>query len=125
MIPFCHPTQEHLQKLNDPWCCSYSGGKDSTSLVTWIEWLRRKGWITAECPQLVQSDTTVEYQLLQQISHDMMAVLRKSGWECAIVEPKINEKLYKRILGIGNTPIHAGITSMRWCTRSTKIDPME
>jgi DNA sulfur modification protein DndC len=125
MKPFYHPTGEHLTKLSEPWCASYSGGKDSTSLVTWIEWMRREGWITVERPQLVQSDTGVEEANLQAISADMMALLRESGWECAIVNPLVNEKLYNRILGIGNTPIHPGIRSMRWCTRSTKIDPME
>lgn len=125
MRAFYEPTPEHLTRLDAPWCCSFSGGKDSTSLVTWIEWLRRAGWITVPRLQLVQSDTTVEYEMLIAISHDLMALLRRSGWECAVVTPKIHEKLYNRILGIGNTPIHPGINSMRWCTRSTKIDPME
>jgi len=124
MKAFYEPTAEHLQKMQASWCCSFSGGKDSTSLVTWIEWLRRAGWITVEKPQLVQSDTQVEYEMLTAISQDMMTLLRKSGWECVVVLPKIHEKLYNRILGIGNTPIHPGIRSMRWCTRSTKIDPM-
>ncbi len=122
---FYDPTPEHLTKLGQPWCCSYSGGKDSTSLVTWIEWLRRSGWLTADRPRLVQSDTGVEYDLLQTISADLMGALRKTGWECAVVKPRVREKLYCRILGIGNTPIHPGGRKMRWCTRSTKIDPME
>lgn len=102
MKSFYEPTAEHLTKLSGPWCASYSGGKDSTALVTWIEWMRRAGWITVERPQLVQSDTGVEDAILQGVSTEMMAVLRISGWECAIVEPKINEKLYNRILGIGD-----------------------
>jgi DNA sulfur modification protein DndC len=122
---FYEPSAECLSRLSRPFCCSYSGGKDSTSLVTWIEWLRRTGQIKVDRPQLVQSDTTVEYPALQALSRDMMDLLRTCGWECAVVEPLINEKLYNRILGIGNSPIHPGITRMRWCTRSTKIDPME
>ena len=125
MKSFYQPTSEHLSRLTSDWSCSYSGGKDSSSLVTWIEWLRRAGWISVKRPSLVQSDTGVEDQMLQTISKDMMSLLRESGWECTVVETKIHEKLYNRILGIGNTPIHPGITSMRWCTRSTKIDPME
>lgn len=125
MQSFYEPTKEHLAILDSPWCCSYSGGKDSSSLVTWIEWLRRAGWVTVERPALVLSDTGVEYQILAEITRDMLSLLRESGWECAVVEPAIHEKLYNRILGIGNTPIHPGIRSMRWCTRSTKIDPME
>lgn len=125
MPMFYEPTSEMLAKLNQPWCASYSGGKDSTSLVTWIEWLRRSGQIAVKRPQLVQVDTTVEYVELQKISSDMMSVLRRSGWECAVVEPRINEKLYNRILGVGVTPVHPGGRNMRWCTRSTKIDPMK
>lgn len=122
---FYSPTPEHLAKLSGPWCACYSGGKDSTSLVTWVEWLRRSGQISVARPQLVQSDTTVEDAALQATSRDLMAVLRASGWECAVVEPRVEEKLYCRILGIGVPPIHPGIRRMRWCTRSTKIDPME
>lgn len=122
---FYEPTAEHLVKLNDPWAASWSGGKDSTALVTWVEYLRRTGWITVAKPQCVQSDTEVEDVGLQGVSVEMMAVLRNCGWECAVVHPKIHEKLYNRILGIGNTPIHPGISRMRWCTRSTKIGPME
>ena len=125
MKSFYEPTAEHLDKLQGPWCASFSGGKDSTSLVTWVEWMRRSGWIKVDRPQLVQSDTGVEYELLQQISHELMDVLTASGWQCVVVKPLIHEKLYNRILGIGNTPIHPGIRSMRWCTRSTKIGPMD
>jgi DNA sulfur modification protein DndC len=125
MKSFYEPTAEHLTKLAVPWCCSYSGGKDSTSLVTWIEWLRRSGRLEVDSPALVQSDTTVEYAALGDIAADLRGLLTASGWTCAVVVPKVSERLYCRILGIGNTPIHPGITSMRWCTRSTKIDPMD
>ena len=57
---FYDSSPEQIAKLSGPWCCSFSGGKDSTSLVTWIEWLRRTGQIAAPRPQLVQSDTKVE-----------------------------------------------------------------
>ncbi len=122
---FYEPTPEHLTKLHGPWCASYSGGKDSTSLVTWIEWLRRTGQIDVPRPQLVQSDTGVEDSHLEAVSVEMRNALTASGWECAVVTPAINQRLYNRILGIGLPPVHAGIRRMRWCTRSTKIDPME
>ena len=122
---FYEPTAEHIAKLSGTWTASYSGGKDSTSLVTWIEWLRRTKQIDCPQPKLVQSDTEVEYALLQDNSQKMMELLRKSGWECVQVKPLIHEKLYNRILGIGNSPVHPGGRKMRWCTRATKIDPME
>jgi DNA sulfur modification protein DndC len=125
MNNFYDPTAEHLEKLSEPWCCSYSGGKDSTSLVTWIEWLRRAGWITVERPKLVRSDTGVEEVDLMGVAEDMTAILEASGWDCSLVQPLIHERLYNRILGIGNCPVHPGGTKMRWCTRATKIDPMK
>ena len=56
------------------------------------------GQITVDHPQLVQSNTAVEDPVLNSISLDMMHHLRNFGWECAVVEPRINEKLYNRIL---------------------------
>lgn len=125
MRMFYEPTAEHLTRLSRPWCASFSGGKDSTALVTWVEWLRRAGWLTYPAPKLVRSDTGVEDAALSALAEGLMVVLRESGWECATVRPKLHERLYNRILGIGNTPIHPGIAKMRWCTRSTKIDPMD
>lgn len=124
-VRFC-PSKETLSVLNSrTWICSYSGGKDSTAVVTWIEWLRRIGMVKVETPRLVMSDTEVEYPFLSLIASDLMSELKKTGWKCEIVRPKINEKLYNRIFGIGNTPVHpGGRKRMRWCTRATKIDPM-
>ncbi len=124
MDAFYQPNQEHLTRLDSDWCCSYSGGKDSTALVTWIEWLRRSGWITVPTPKLVRSDTGVEEPPLLALAESMATLLTQSGWECVLVRPEIHERLYCQILGRGLPPIHPGIRRMRWCTRSTKIDPM-
>lgn len=124
-MPFWTPTPEQISALSSPnWCASYSGGKDSTCLVTWIEWLRRAGLVDVPSPSLVMSDTGVEDPGLHGISEAMMQLLRSCGWTCVVVEPAIHERLYNRILGIGNIPIHPGFRSLRWCSRSTKIDPM-
>lgn len=123
-VRFC-PSKETLSVLNDrDWICCYSGGKDSTSLVTWIEWLRRSGMVKAATPRLVMSDTGVEYPFLRGIADRIMATLAMTGWQCEVVYPKIHERLYNRIFGIGNTPVHPGGRKMRWCTRATKINPM-
>lgn len=125
MRAFYEPTGEHLGKLSGPFCASFSGGKDSTSLVTWVEWLRRSGWVSAPNHRLVRSDTGVEEAGLTGIAEGLAALLEGSGWECAVVRPEVHERLYPQILGRGLLPIHAGIRRMRWCTRSTKIDPMD
>lgn len=125
-VRFC-PSNETLSVLNDRrWICSYSGGKDSTALVTWIEWLRRVGLVRCETPRLVKSDTGIEYPFLDGISDRLMETLRCSGWECEVVRPRVNERLYCNIFGRGVSPVHPGNRKlMRWCTRSTKIDPMK
>lgn len=120
------PTKDVLSVLNGrQWICSYSGGKDSTTLVTWIEWLRRAGFVKCDTPALVMSDTTVEYPFLGGIAASIMGALTVSGWRCEVVTPPVHQRLYCRIFGIGVTPVHPGGRKMRWCTNATKIDPMK
>lgn len=124
-LRFC-PSNEVLEVLNTRrWIASYSGGKDSTALCVWIEWLRRIGLVQCDTPALVMSDTTVEYPFLRSIADRLMAALTASGWHCEIVTPPVQQRLYCRIFGVGVPPIHPGGRRMRWCTRSTKIDPMK
>jgi DNA sulfur modification protein DndC len=125
MSGFYNPTPEQVAKLSQPWSACYSGGKDSTSLVTWVEWLRRSGRIDVPTPKLIRSDTGVEDPALTAIAEELTGLLERCDWRCALVRPALDQKLYNRILGIGNPPVHAGISRMRWCTRSTKIDPMD
>ena len=124
MASFYEPNQEQLAWLGTQWICSYSGGKDSTSLVTWLEWLRRFGWITQPKPRLVLSDTQVEFPSLHLTTQLMIERLTECGWICETVTPRINEKLYNQIFGRGVTLVHPAYRKMRWCTRATKIDPM-
>lgn len=124
-VRYC-PSKETLAVLNDrQWIASYSGGKDSTALITYIEWLRRIGLSHCEQPRLVQSDTEIEFPFLDQISTAIKAALTATGWLCEVVRPRLRDKLYNNIFGRGVTPIHPGNKKhMRWCTRSTKVDPM-
>lgn len=125
LLPALCPNIQTLGILNNrPWVCSYSGGKDSTTLVTWIEMLRRIGLVTAPTPRLVLADTGIEYPFLGVIAADLMTLLRGRGWQCEVVKPPIQHRLYVRIFGIGTTPVHPGNKKMRWCTRGMKIDPM-
>ena len=123
---FYEPSAETLEVANSrSWVASYSGGKDSTSLVTWLEWLRRGGRIASTVlPRLVLSDTGVEYPFLRSITQRMMARLADCGWHCETVTPPIHQRLFPSIFGRGVPPVHPGMRKMRWCTNSTKIRPM-
>lgn len=90
-----------------------------------MEWLRRSGWIIAKTPRLVLSDTGVEFPFLLEMASTLMTLLRNSGWECTTVRPRVNERLYCQIFGRGLIPVHPAIRKMRWCTRATKIEPMD
>ena len=126
MKRFYEPSLDTLDVLSRPFLCSYSGGKDSTSLVTWIEWLRRADLIDAPSPALVMSDTGVEYPFLADTSKRMMDALSASGWNCEVVVPPLAKRLYVQIFGRGVYPISPQYQrGMRWCTRATKVDPME
>jgi 3'-phosphoadenosine 5'-phosphosulfate sulfotransferase (PAPS reductase)/FAD synthetase len=121
------PSKDTLKVLNGrPWVTNFSGGKDSTALASWVECLRRLGLVApAVTPRLVMSDTTVKFPFLSNVAGRFMAALAACGWRCEVVTPRTHEKLYNRIFGIGNVPVHPGSRKrMRWCTRATKIDPM-
>ncbi len=123
---FYTPSKEALETLNTrDWLCSYSGGKDSTSLVTWIEWLRRSGQVKTKTPRLVHSNTEVELPFLDETANILMEHLSKFGWKCERVRPLIDDKLYNAIFGKGLSPVHPAFKRMRWCTNSTKIKPMD
>lgn len=127
MASFYHPSEETLSVLNNRrWICSYSGGKDSTALVTWIEWLRRSGQVAVAEPRLVLSDTGVEYPFLAETSNSLMRLLEAWGWNCSVVRPPVERKLYPSIFGRGVPPVHPGFRKkMRWCTNATKVRPMQ
>lgn len=124
--PIYVPSKECLRVLSEKsWVATYSGGKDSTSVVTWIEWLRRVGFVHVKSPRLVLSDTEVEFPFLQETTTGLLGVMRRSGWDCTIVRPPIHKKLFNSIFGRGLAPIHPAGKKMRWCTNATKIGPME
>ena len=125
MTPFYLPSKYTLNVLNThKWVACYSGGKDSTSLVTWLEWLRRVGWLNIKTPRLVLADTGTEYPFLVTISDKLIAAMEAAGWECEIVRPTRVKKLYVGIFGRGLNPAPPGARGMRWCTAQTKIQPV-
>jgi DNA sulfur modification protein DndC len=74
---------------------------------------------------MVRSDTGVEEGNLVEVAEELTVLLTAHGWTCKTVRPEVHERLYPQILGRGLPPIHPGVRRMRWCTRSTKIDPMD
>lgn len=124
--PVYYPSKATLKVLNTrDWVVAYSGGKDSSSMATWIEWLRRTGLVKEHVkPRLVESDTTVEFPFLREVSDEMKEKLRACGWRIKVVTPKISERLYPSVFGRGLVPPLLSTKRIRWCTWKTKAVPM-
>ncbi|MXV16852.1 phosphoadenosine phosphosulfate reductase domain-containing protein [Hufsiella ginkgonis] len=105
------------------WCMAWSGGKDSTTLVTLIVWLIKSGRIPA--PQtltVMYADTRLELTPLFFAAQEIMEELRELFIEVRTVMAPLEKRFMTYILGRGVPPPNNN--TFRWCTRQIKIDPM-
>ena len=113
---------------NRPWLIGYSGGKDSTLLVSLVfqavsridEQDRHKKIY------VITSDTMVENPIVKRYMHDSSDKIKIEGQklkiEAHIIYPEIHQTFWCRVIGLGYpTPEPPGF---RWCTERLKIRPM-
>lgn len=106
------------------WCAAWSGGKDSTTLVTLIVWLIKTGQIEApETFTVMYADTRLELTPLYFAAQQIMHELRDLGIEVRTVTAPMEKRFLTYILGRGVPPPNNN--TFRWCTRQIKIDPMK
>lgn len=106
---------------------NFSGGKDSSALLTLYAWFRRTGQIPVPESELVlMSDTRMELFPLMISARRM---LEQCGLPYRIVQPELRlaapgytERFFVYMLGIGVPPPNS--VTLRWCTRKLKADPM-
>lgn len=113
-----------------PWLIGYSGGKDSTLLVSLVyeavsridEKDRRKK------VYIITSDTQVENPIVKKYMHDSSAHINASSHrdrlniEAHVIYPEPEQTFWSRVIGLGYpTPEPPGF---RWCTERLKIQPM-
>lgn len=114
---------------NRPWVVTYSGGKDSTTVlhlvITMIQELHTEGKDTKHI-YVVSSDTTVEMPVIENYTNTRLNQITKFSNEtdlkisCHKLEPKVEESFWTLMLGKGYP---APTSSFRWCTERMKIDP--
>lgn len=114
---------------NRPWVVTYSGGKDSTTVlhlvITMIQELNKEGKDTKHV-YIVSSDTTVEMPIIENYTNTRLNQITefaiKSGLKlsCHKLEPKLEESFWTLMLGKGYP---APTSSFRWCTERMKINP--
>lgn len=113
-----------------PWLIGYSGGKDSTLLVSLAYEAISRLPVEARSKKvyIITSDTLVENPIVKRYMH------RSSNWiqnaakthklpiEAHIIYPDPDQTFWSRVIGYGYpTPEPPGF---RWCTERLKITPM-
>ncbi len=112
-----------------PWVVTYSGGKDSTTVlsltISLLQELHKEGKDTKHT-YIVSSDTNVEMPIIEkyikakldEITH--YANESKLGLSCHKLSPKTEESFWTLLLGKGYP---SPTSSFRWCTERMKINP--
>lgn len=107
----------------DVWEIGYSGGKDSTALVSLLAYLMASGQLPHPKRVVVQySDTGMELPPLRSSALQILEQLKAYGFEVEVVCPELDERFFVYMFGRGVPPPNNG--RMRYCTRILKAKPM-
>lgn len=113
-----------------PWLIGYSGGKDSTLLVSLVfqAVARLMPGERTKKVYIITSDTMVENPIVKDYMHhssgQINSASREQGLniEAHIIYPEAHQTFWSRVIGLGYpTPEPPGF---RWCTERLKINPM-
>jgi DNA sulfur modification protein DndC len=106
------------------WCIAWSGGKDSSTLLTLVVWLINSERIQRpKTLTVMYADTRMELSPLWFAAKEIISELKELGIEVIIVMAPIEKRFLPYILGRGVPPPNNA--TFRWCTRQIKVDPME
>lgn len=106
----------------DHWVFAWSGGKDSTTLVTLVIYLIESGQIPAPKKITVLfADTRLEIPPLYFSALKIIDQLKKRGIEVHTVMAEMDDRFMVYLLGRGVPPPS---NTFRWCTPQIKIEPM-
>jgi len=115
---------------NRPWLIGYSGGKDSSLLVTLVveTVLRLPEYARTKKIFIVTSDTGVENPVVKKYMHSSSEKINifskkvRANIQADIIYPDVTQSFWSLIIGLGYpTPEPPGF---RWCTERLKILPM-
>lgn len=107
----------------DHWAIAWSGGKDSSALVTFIIWLIETKQVSApKSLTILYSDTRLELTPLYLAARSMMEEIAEHGFSVTEVMAPMEKRFMCYILGRGVPPPS---NTFRWCTGQMKVMPME
>lgn len=105
------------------WAVAYSGGKDSSALVTALVHLIETGVVQRpESLTVLYSDTRQEIPPLHIAAMQVLEHLRQRGVDVRVVLPSLDERYFVYMLGRGVPPPNNN--TLRWCTPQLKVKPM-
>lgn len=114
---------KHYRERHDHWAIAWSGGKDSTALVTLVIYLIESGAIERpESLRIMYADTRMELLPLWQCAYEIRQCLAEHGYPVETVMAPMDKRMLVYILGRGVPPPNNN--TLRWCTRQIKVDPM-
>lgn len=103
---------------------AWSGGKDSTTVLTVLIWLIDTDKIQRpRSLTIFYADTRQELPPLAIAAAQIIEELRERGIRVEIVMAPLDKRFMVYILGRGVPPPNNN--TLRWCTRQIKIDPMQ
>lgn len=118
---------------SDHWCLAWSGGKDSTCLLTLVLWLLLSKQVPApKRLTVLYADTRMELLPLWLSARAIRDELEEhrealAALGCALdvqtVMAPVEKRFLPYMLGRGVPPPNNG--RLRWCTRQIKVDPMQ
>lgn len=104
------------------WALAYSGGKDSSALVTVVIHLIETGRVPRpKSLTVLNSDTRMELPPLQAAAMTMIEEVKRRGFDAQVVQPPIDDRYFVYMLGRGVPPPS---NRFRWCTPQLKVEPM-
>lgn len=105
------------------WTISFSGGKDSTTLVTVVLHLLESGALAPpKSLTVIYADTRMELPPLQAGAMQLLREVEKRGFNAKVAVAPIDKRFLTYILGRGVPPPNNN--TLRWCTQQIKLTPM-
>lgn len=108
---------------HDHWAIAWSGGKDSSTLVSLVVYLIESGKVARpKSLTVLYADTRMELLPLSFAAQEIRDELAEREIECRTVMAPLDKRFFVYVFGRGVPPPNNN--TLRWCTRQIKIDPM-
>lgn len=105
------------------WAMAWSGGKDSSALVTLVVHLIESGRLPRpETLTVLYADTRLELTPLYLAAQQIRNVLGERGYPVREVMADLDKRFMVYLLGRGVPPPNNN--TLRWCTNQIKVQPM-